>query len=116
MSDFETIRERLLEREVYGYHERSSFNRSLAIAYASALQDAGSWADINYHDRGKSTWLPAMHLGRTNVMLRGARHRDVADVDRLTRWTPLARPKGSGSVDDRKATTGGITQSVVPRL
>ena len=84
MSDFETIRERLLEREVYGYHERSSFNRSLAIAYASALQDAGSWADINYDDRGRSTWLPAMHLGRTNVMLRGARHRDVADVDRLT--------------------------------
>ena len=75
MSDFKTIVDRLFEREVYGYNERHAFSLPLATAQSKALQADGSWSDVDYDDRGRSTWLPGRHLERVHLLLRGARHR-----------------------------------------
>ncbi len=77
MSDFDTIRARLFEREVYGYNERQRMSLDLAKVQATAMQAGGSWADVDYANRGRSTWDPAKHLARTILLLRGARHRDT---------------------------------------
>jgi chondroitin AC lyase len=77
MSDFQTIRERLFEREVYGYNHRRSLSLPLATAQVNSIQKNGSWSDIDYSDRSRSTWDPSKHLTRINLALRGARHRDT---------------------------------------
>ncbi len=74
MSDFTTIRERLFEREVYGYNKRLPLSLPLARAQANAIQAGGSWADVDYDDRGRSTWLPHAHLTRSILLLRAGRH------------------------------------------
>jgi chondroitin AC lyase len=81
MSDFEKIGERLLEREVYGYNNRLPLSRALALAQAASQQQDGSWSDVDYDNRERSTWDPARHLSRTMLLLRAARHRDTSEAD-----------------------------------
>lgn len=82
MGDFDTIRARLFEREVYGYNGRLSLSAPLAGAQATALQADGSWADVDYDDRERSSWDPSRHLDRTLLLLRASRHRDTGEADR----------------------------------
>lgn len=77
MSDFQTIRDRLFDREVYGYNNRLALSPALVRAQRTALQTDGSWKDVDYDNRGRSSWDPIKHLGRTLLLLRGARHRDT---------------------------------------
>ena len=90
MSDFETIRSRFFEREVYGYNNRRRVSLPLTTAQAKGIQSNGSWADIDYANRGRSTWDPQKHLHRTLLLLRGARHRDTQAED-AARFLEAAR-------------------------
>ena len=78
MSDFETIRERLFDREVYGYNDRLSLSLPLVEAHSAFMQADGSWADIDYDNRERSHWEPSKHLDRILLLLRGGRHREAA--------------------------------------
>jgi chondroitin AC lyase len=81
MSDFNVIKTRLFEREVYGYNGRLPLSRPLAIAHTASQQPDGSWTDVDYDDRGRSSWDPAKHLSRTVLLLRASRHRDTSKED-----------------------------------
>ncbi len=81
MTDLNIIKQRLFEREVYGYNNRLRLSLALVKAQAASQQSDGSWVDVDYDDRGRSNWDPAKHLSRTILLLRGARHRDTNEDD-----------------------------------
>ena len=53
-------------KELAGLHQ-------LAQHYASVLNADGSWADIHYGDKSRSSWQVTEHLNRTLVMAKWAR-------------------------------------------
>ena len=59
MSDFEQISGRIYDREVYGYNNRLSLSQALALAQAASQQKDGSWSDVDYDNRERSSWGPA---------------------------------------------------------
>ena len=55
MSDFEQISGRIYDREVYGYNNRLSLSQALALAQAASQQKDGSWSDVDYDNRERSS-------------------------------------------------------------
>ncbi len=75
MSDLAIIRERLAHslaaepaRAVGEASEHLTAEQVLAT-----LREDGSWADVDYADRQRSRWAPALHLRRLQEILRAAR-------------------------------------------
>ncbi len=61
--DIDIIKERIIARYMPSDAGFKSLQKKTA-GYATAIQPDGSWADVNYTDKGRSRWATGAHLSR----------------------------------------------------
>ncbi len=93
MNDLAIIRERLarsLAEAPARMRGEASESLSTAAAYAS-LGENGSWPDIDYADRQRSHWAPALHLRRLLEILQAARAAGPGSAEESDRLSAARR-------------------------
>ena len=61
-SDFSLITSRIKTQQIEGSNEKSVLKN--VVSFLPAIREDGSWADIDYSDRGITKWKPGIHLER----------------------------------------------------
>ncbi|MCK4625250.1 MAG: hypothetical protein KAV00_08065, partial [Phycisphaerae bacterium] len=70
MRDLQVVRKRLSESLLAASPKPDS---AKIKEIAASLRPDGSWADIDYDDRGRTAWKTRLHLNRLGVMVRAYR-------------------------------------------